>query len=314
MNGNLDIPEAGGWARPPATAVADPAWRRRERRRFRWAFWLGGLAIVSLAGAAAMQLLGGLPREGAEVPLFSADPTPVRVRPDDPGGLRVANMDKSVYDQLSRGSASRGAADRQAPRVESLLPPPEAPKPVPVAPPALPAQRAALTEGPTPREEARAPEQPASPPQAGQLPQAGRALPPPSAPPLSAPAPATSAPPQAAAQPTPQPTPQAAPPAAPQAQAAAPAAAPPAPSGSGRIQVQLAAVPTEAAATAEWERLRRRMPDLLGNFRLSVSRGEREGQPFFRVRTGGFEDNAQARAFCDQVRARGGSCFVAPAG
>jgi cell division septation protein DedD len=97
----------------------------------------------------------------------------------------------------------------------------------------------------------------------------------------------------------------------PQAPATPPA---PAPSGNGRIQVQLAAVTTEAAATAEWDRLRRRMPDLLGNLRLIVSRGEREGQPFWRVRTGGFDDNAQARAFCDQVRSRGGSCFVAPAG
>jgi cell division septation protein DedD len=80
------------------------------------------------------------------------------------------------------------------------------------------------------------------------------------------------------------------------------------------VQVQLAAVPSEQAATAEWDRLRRRMPDLLANQRLTVSRGEREGQPFFRIRTGAFADNASARAFCDQVRQRGGSCFVAPSG
>lgn len=285
MNGNLDIPDSGNWARPPSRAVADPAWRR-ARRRVRWVFWLGGLAIASLVGAVAMQLLGGMPREGDEVPLIAADPTPVRVRPEDPGGMRIADMDKAVYDQLQRGPRQGGAPG--APRVESLLPPPEAPRPLPVAPPSLPAQRAALTEGPTPREEARAPDQPGAPPQPAQ------ALPPP------APAPQPAAP---AAQPS-------------QTQAAAPpgVAAAPAPAASGRIQVQLAAVPTEAAANAEWERLRRRMPDLLGNRRPSISRGEREGQPFFRVRTGAFEDAAQARAFCDQVRARGGSCFVAPAG
>ena len=291
MTGNLDIPEAGNWASPPSRAVADPAWRRPERRGFRWLLWLGGLAILSFAAAAALHLLGGQDRGAGEVPLIAADPTPVRVRPDDPGGLRIANLDKSVYDQLSR---TRGAEN--APRVESLLPPPEAPKPLPVAPPALAPQRAALTEGPTEREEARPAEQPAATPQPSRAAEPQAPIPP---------APATpSATPPGAAPPTP---------AAPQA-AAQPASPAPPPAGTGRIQVQLAAVPTDAAATAEWERLRRRMPDLLGNQRLSISRGERDGQPLFRVRTGAFEDNAQARAFCDQVRARGGSCFVVPGG
>ncbi|QXM24946.1 SPOR domain-containing protein [Elioraea tepida] len=294
MNGKLDIPEAGGWAKPPATAVADPAWRRRDRRRFRWAFWLGGLALVSLAGAVAMQLLGGLPQDGDEAPLISADPTPVRVRPDDPGGMRVANLDKAVYDQLSRAAVPRsGGGEGTGQRVESLLPPPEAPKPVPVAPPALPAQRASLAESETPREQATPAERAAAQPEAGTAPRSGQAPPPPAAssPPVTPPSPQPSAQPATSSQ-----------------AAAAP------PGGTGSIQVQLAAVPTEAAAQAEWERLRRRMPDLLGPLRPSISRGERDGQPFFRLRAGGFATNAEARSFCDQVRARGGSCFVAPAG
>jgi len=290
--GRLDIPDAGGWPRPPATAVADPAWRRRERRRFRWLIWLTGLSLVSLAGAAALHFLGAETAGPGEIPVLRADPSPVRTRPENPGGREVQNLDKTVYDQLARGAAPRpgGAA---GPRVESLLPPPEAPKPLPAAP-ALPAQRAALTEGLTPEREAQQPEQPA--------PQTARTAP-------GAPPPAAS---PAGPQPAPPPpAPQAAPP-HPAPQAAAPPAAVPA--GTGRIQVQLAAVATEAAATAEWERLRRRMPDLLANQRPAISRGEREGQPFWRVRTGAFDDNAQARAFCDQVRARGGSCFVAPSG
>jgi hypothetical protein len=76
------------------------------------------------------------------------------------------------------------------------------------------------------------------------------------------------------------------------------------------VQVQLAAVGSEAAVQPEWNRLRARMPDLLGNRAVLVSRGERDGQPFWRVRTGGFADVAAARAFCDQVRARGFTCFV----
>jgi hypothetical protein len=290
--GNLDIPDTGGFARSPAKAVADPAWRRREKRSFRWVFWLVGLVAVSLIGSGVMLLSGTAPREPAEVPLITADPSPVRVRPDDPGGLRVPNLDKDVYEQIQRGARQPAPARPTAPRVESLLPPPEAPKPLPVEP-------VALTPGPSPQQLAREPELPAPVPQAASAPQppaASSAPPPDPTPPRAAATPASPPPAQQAAVPP-----------------ASPAAAPP--PGQGRVQVQLAAVPTEQAAAAEWERLRRRMPDLLGNQRLIVSRGEREGgQPFFRIRTGGFADNAQARAFCDQVRQRGGSCFVAPAG
>jgi hypothetical protein len=293
-NGNIDIPDSGGFARSPAKVVADPAWRRREKPRPRWVFWLIGLVSLSLLGSGTMLLLGTEPRQPADAPLITADPAPVRVRPDDPGGMRVANLDKDVYDQLNRGGQGQGGAGRPGARVESLLPPPEAPKPLPVEP-------VALTPGPSPQQLAREPEQPAAPP----VPPAATPAATPGAGP--APAPPPRAPAASAAVTTPPPAaPLAAPP-------PAPLAAPPA-AATGRIQVQLAAVPSEQAATAEWERLRRRMPDLLANQRLVVSRGEREGQAFFRIRTGTFADNASARAFCDQVRQRGGSCFVTPAG
>jgi hypothetical protein len=298
--GNLDIPDAGGFTRTPAKVVADPAWRRREKPKGRWVFWLLGLVAISLVGSGVMLLSGTAPHEPADVPLITADPNPVRVRPDDPGGLRVPHLDKEVYDQIQRGTRQATAPRPGAPRVESLLPPPEAPKPLPVEP-------VALTPGPSPQQLARELEAPAPQPSAAapQPPAAAPAPPPASPPPRGAAPPAT---PPAAASPSGQQA--AVSPAAPSA--TPPTAAPP--TGQGRIQVQLAAVPSEQAAAAEWERLRRRMPDLLGNQRLIVSRGERDGQPFFRVRTGGFADNAQARAFCDQVRQRGGSCFVAPAG
>jgi hypothetical protein len=287
--GNLDIPDSGGFTRSPAKVVADPAWRRREKPRARWVVWLAVLVVVSLAGSGAMLMLGSAPRQPAEAPLITADPTPVRVRPDDPGGMRVPNLDKDIYDQVGRGGQAEAGARRTQPRVESLLPPPEAPKPLPVEP-------VALTPGPSPQQLAREPEQPASPPAA-----AAPAAPPAAAPPPAA-TPAPGAGTTAVARTAPSPPP------------AAPPTAPPPPAATGRVQVQLAAVPSEQAATAEWDRLRRRMPDLLANQRLTVSRGEREGQPFFRIRTGAFADNASARAFCDQVRQRGGSCFVAPSG
>jgi hypothetical protein len=75
--------------------------------------------------------------------------------------------------------------------------------------------------------------------------------------------------------------------------------------------VQLAALPTEDAARSEWQHLAKRMPDLLNGRQPSISRTERSGHVFWRVRTSGFADVAQARAFCDHVRAKGGGCSVA---
>ena len=95
------------------------------------------------------------------------------------------------------------------------------------------------------------------------------------------------------------------------AAAVVPKPATPAPAAAGATMVQLAALESEAAAQAEWSKLSKRLPDLLGSRRLVVQKTERDGKPMWRVRTGGFSDVAEATSFCGKMRAKGASCTIA---
>ncbi len=76
-------------------------------------------------------------------------------------------------------------------------------------------------------------------------------------------------------------------------------------------QVQLAAMDSEKAAFDEWARLDKKMPGLLGARKPVVEKTAIAGRPMFRLRTGGFADIAAASGFCEQVRAQGGECSIA---
>lgn len=95
---------------------------------------LGGLVVLVVAGLGvawwAWQA-ADTTAAGGQVPLIQAPTEPVRVRPDDPGGLDIADRDKLVYRRLSEGEPP--------PAVERLLPPPEEPQPPPRPKPATPA-------------------------------------------------------------------------------------------------------------------------------------------------------------------------------
>ncbi|HVC63809.1 MAG TPA: tetratricopeptide repeat protein [Acetobacteraceae bacterium] len=78
----------------------------------------------------------------------------------------------------------------------------------------------------------------------------------------------------------------------------------------GRVQVQLAAVPTQDSAQADWQRLQQQMPALLSGRQPAFIKVERNGQTFWRVRTGAFSDTTEAAVFCQRIQAAGGACSV----
>ena len=82
-------------------------------------------AIVWFAWSSSQTTTG----EGG-MPLIKADNAPVKMRPEQPGGMAVPHQDKLIYDRLK---ADTGNTETAA--VERLLPPPENPLPRPEAPP-----------------------------------------------------------------------------------------------------------------------------------------------------------------------------------
>jgi hypothetical protein len=249
----------------------------------------GGLAGLIAAGGL---VAWGVSRMGdGTIPVVQADARPVKIRPDDRGGLRVANQDEIIFERRTPGQAfdasGRLAPAAEAPNLDALraatAPPPAAVSPAPPSAPAAPAEPAAaaapapatVVQNAAPAQRPPAAAVPTAAPQAAAPAPAPRALQPPSAPAEPAPVAAT-----------------------------APRVA------SGTVVVQLGALDSEAGARAEWERLAKRAPDALGSRRPQVIRFEREGKPtMWRLRTS-VDSRDSAGSLCESVRSAGGACAV----
>ena len=107
----------------------------------------------------------------------------------------------------------------------------------------------------------------------------------------------------------------------PQQQAAAPAGtapqAPPGPSKSataraGGIRLQLGSVRSEDAARQEWERIKRRNTDLLGNLSVTAIRADLGDKGvYYRIQTGPVADPAAAERICSELKQRNIGCIIA---
>ncbi|MEM7211553.1 MAG: SPOR domain-containing protein [Pseudomonadota bacterium] len=78
-----------------------------------------------------------------------------------------------------------------------------------------------------------------------------------------------------------------------------------------KIQIQLAADPSEATVRAMWKRIQKANSDILRDRTLAVQTTVSGGTTFYRLRVGPFENGATARAVCQALKARGQDCLVA---
>jgi cell division septation protein DedD len=279
--------------------------RRAAHTRMILTVSLAVLAVMAL-GVAARHILFGetLKDHQLSVPVIHADDKPLKVKPQDRGGMDVPNQDKLIYDRMA---AKTG--DQQP---ERLLPPPEAAQ-TPPAPESAPAPGpAAAAPAPTPSITAPTPAMtaPASamtaplPPLAANRNDAPKTAQSPAASaPMPAPVPAK---PQAQSQsqpPAQQPVAKPAPAPAPTATAAA------AKAGGGWV-VQLGSLGSEAEAKNEWVRIKGAHHEL-ADLSPDIQRVDLGAKGVhWRVR-GGSLDEAQARILCAELSKQGQGCLVA---
>jgi hypothetical protein len=291
------------------------------------------VALVVIAGGAAWAWISSHRGPSGPVPVITADTTPEKVKPEDEGGMQVPNQNVQILDNMNGGQAT---AEQQ----QNVLPPPEQP----VAPPttettdqanAAP-QAPAITDAPKPEpaptppavtDQAPSVDAPSIPSVSAPEPGQTAAAPTPApvvpdaqtqqaAPAAAEPAPAPAAPTTTAEKPTEiTPTPAAeAPKAAEPTQTAAapttPAKPSVAPTAGGTARIQLAAVKSEALANAQWAKLQKAHPDLLGALTLSVQKVDKSGGTLYRIQAGPLS-KAQAKELCTKLKAQKQDCLVA---
>lgn len=286
---------------PPIADDRGPRRRRLFRRSAVYAF----VAVAVLAGTGAVWFYGsrsGLWSDGGSPPLVQASSSPIKERPEQPGGMAVPDRDKEVYSTL------RGAPPMQD-RDETLMPPPEQP----VMPPEPSGAGSAGVAGsidlsrPEPSAAAEPPgPTPPMPESIAELPRSDESAVAPSLPPGEVRAPSLPSEPETAL---------ATPPAtsADSAGSGRMARVAPGPEIPGRYtyRIQLGALRTASTARERWGKLRTAHPDLLGDLVPRFERADLGSRGiYYRLQVGPFMAKALAVSRCDELKKRNLGCFI----
>jgi len=282
---------------PSAPGGEAEAARPRARLLPMWIL-IAAVVIVGVAWAMSERYFG--PAEGNKsVPVIAADTTPVKVRPEEPGGVDVPDRDKYVYKSLTD----------EEPEAEQLLPPPEEPMerpPVEVVELAAPEAVEEMTRAAEEAMETVAEDTPEPPPPAelavAKLKEPAEA----------AKARATETAPEPMKQEAAAPeAPKAAPPPEPELTSAAPQQNAAVSAASGSFLVQIGAAKNEASANGEIAGLAKKHPDILAGLSGVVIRVDLGAKGvWYRMRVGPFASRGEANGVCGQLKAVDVGCFV----
>jgi len=260
---------------PDPGAPGGEADRPRARLLPMWIL-IAAVVIVGVAWAMSERYFGPA-EDNKSVPVVAADATPVKVRPEEPGGVDVPDRDKYVYKSLTD----------EEPEAEQLLPPPEEPMerpPVEVVEVVAPEAAAEQTPEPPPPSELAVAE-------------------------LKAPA--ETAPEPVKQEPIAPEAPKAAPSPEPELTSAAAQQSAALSANRGGFLVQIGATKNEATANGEIVRLARKHPAILAGLSGAVIRVDLGAKGvWYRMRVGPFASRGQADGVCGQLKAVDVGCFV----
>ncbi|HZH52562.1 MAG TPA: SPOR domain-containing protein [Microvirga sp.] len=324
-------PQAGHGYEPEDEVDYAPREAKRSRKGMIAVGALLGAVVVG--GAGAYVLSGGPASISGEPPLIEASNEPVKVQPQNPGGVEIPNQNKQIYERAGSGetkvvnreeqpvdvkqavrmnsgagdaTGATGSGQHGQPSHALGLGEPKKVRTVTIRPDGT----VVHPEGANPRSAAVASALPTM-----SLPPAAQGT-------SAAPQPAASTPAPAAATPAPKPAPAAATPApaastpasgaSPQRVASAqPVAAAPAPevTATGGFSVQLGVSSSEGDAQAAFERFQKKFSDLEG-MPAMIRKAEVNGNTVYRVRVGPMSRD-EASSLCSKLQGQGGQCFVA---
>jgi len=259
-----------------------------EKGRGLW-LWVVLILIVAGGGWAGWMYLQAQEEEKAKenaggVPMIMAPQFKLKEKPADPGGMKIPDRDKSIYDRMngSETVTAQGGVERLLPPSEMPLAPPKALEPAAKPTPAPKVEEVQKVKPETVKSvEAVVAPPPPPPPVVAKVVETPKEI-------VKAPA----------------------------APAPAPAPAPlgkvksTAPAGLGYM-IQLSAVRTEQAANGEWKRLAKKHPDVLGGLKTVIQRADLGSKGiFYRVRGGWLSTRAEAKAVCAELKRRNVGCLI----